>query len=325
MMKKISILIPCYNEALNIELMYEAVSKQMVNMFKYDYEIIFADNDSKDNSQEILRKIAKNDVKVKVILNQTNFGPDRSVVNLYKNASGDCIIGIPCDFQEPPELIPVLIEQWEKGFDVVLGQKNKSKENFIKYNLRTAYYNIIESFSDYKTLKHVTGFGLIDKKVMDILLITQIQDPEYALRNLITEYGFNIKLLPYEQNKRERGKSSYSLYKYFHFAINSLCSTSIKPLHIMTLLGFFISICCFIVALVYFIYKLIFWNEFSVGIAPVAIGLFFVSGVQLFCIGMLGEYIGILVRRVTRKSLVVEKEKINFDSEQETENENETV
>jgi len=315
MKKKITIGVPCYNEEDNIELMYEAITKQMQLLTNYDYEIIFADNGSSDSSAKIMREIAANDKKVKVILNQTNFGPSRSGINVIRNMSGDAYIGIACDFQEPPEMIPTLIEEWEKGHEIVWGQKTKSKEIYLKYICRKIYYQIIDMFSDYPQMKQVVGFGLMDKKVADILLKTQLCDPEYSARHLISEYGFDIKLIPYEQKARERGKSSYNFWRYFHFAITSLCNTSIKPLHYITLMGVMGGSISFFVGLIYFVYKLLFWNSFSVGMAPLVIGLFFVSSVQLFSIGMLGEYLAVIVRRITPKPLVVEKEKINFDDD----------
>ena len=314
-MKTISIGVPCYNEEENIELMYEAITKQMSSLPQYNYEIIFADNDSKDSSQEIMKAIAAKDKRVKVLLNQTNFGPERSGINCYKNASGDAYIGIPCDFQEPPEMIPQFIKEWENGSDIVWGKKTGSKESKIKYACRKLFYGIINWLSDYPQLQQTTGFGIMDRKVIDILLFTQKQDPEYNARNLVCEYGFNIKLIPYTQRSRERGKSSYSMFSYFHFAITSLVNTSIKPLHLMTIFGMLVAFICFIVAIFYFVYKITHWNSFNTGMAPMVIGLFFVSGVQLFCMGMLGEYIAVLIRRVTKRPLVIEKEKINFDDE----------
>ena len=311
--KKISIGVPCFNEEENIELMYEAITKQMASLKQYDYEIIFADNDSKDSSEKILKKIAKKDKHVKVVLNQTNFGPARSGINCYRNASGDAYLGIPCDFQEPPEMIPEFIREWEAGYDIVWGQKTESKESKIKYACREFFYWIIDKMSDYTQLKQTTGFGIMDKKVVDILLYTQEEDPDYAARNLVCEYGFKIKLIPYTQKERQRGKSSYTSSSYFNFAITTLCNTSVKPLHIMTLAGVVVSIFSLCVGLFYLVYKITHWDSFSVGIAPLVIGIFFLSSVQLFSIGMLGEYISVVVRRVTKKPLVIEKEKINFD------------
>lgn len=313
MKKKISIGIPCYNEEDNIELMYEAICNQITLMPQYDYEIIFADNDSRDQSQRIMRSIAEKDKRVKVIINQTNFGPYRSGVNCYNNATGDAYIVIPCDFQEPPEMIPDYIREWENGYDIVWGKKTESNENKIKYLCRKAFYGIINKMSDYPQLTQVIGYGLMDRKVIDILLITQIQDPQFEARNLVCEYGFKIKLLPYTQRERQRGKSSYNIGKYYDFAITSLVNTSVKPLRLMTVTGLIVAFVCFIAAVFYLVYKLIYWDSFNAGMAPLIVGLFFVAGIQLFCLGMIGEYISVLIRRVTHKPLVVEKEKINFE------------
>lgn len=312
-MKKITIGIPCYNEEENIEAMYYAVKSEMAKNPEYDYEIIFADNDSKDCSQKILERIAANDSRVKVIFNQTNFGPERSGVNCLKNASGDAYIGLPCDFQEPVEMISDFIREWDAGYEVVWGQKTKSKENIMKYFCRKIYYKLIIMMSDVPQFEQVTGFGIMDRKVVDILLYTLLQDPEYNTRNLIGEYGFKIKLIPYTQNERLHGKSSYNMYRYYHFAITSLCNSSIKPLHIMTGLGFVVSVICFIVAIFYLIYKLTHWYTYNAGMAPILVGLFGAIGIQLLCVGIVGEYISILLRRVTNRPLVIEKKKLNFD------------
>lgn len=316
-MKKISIGVPCYNEEKNIEKMYLAITEQMKMMSRYDYEIIFADNASRDKSVEILRKIALVDKKVKVIINQTNFGAARSSINCLKNASGQAYIGIPCDFQEPPEMIPQFVQKWEEGYDIVWGQKERSKESKIKYFCRSIFYKIIAFMSEKPQLEQTTGFGIMDRKVIDTILVTQMQDPEFSARHLVCEYGFNIFLIPYEQQKREKGKSSYNVGSYFSFAITSLCNTSIKPLHMMTIMGVVISIICFAIAVYYFVYKLFYWDSFNLGVAPLMIGLFFVSGLQMFCIGILGEYIGIIIRRITKKPLIIEHEKINFDKNDE--------
>ncbi len=312
-MKKISIGVCCYNEEDNIELMYEALTEQMKKVPEYDYEIIFADNDSSDSSQEILKNIAGKDKKVKVILNQTNFGPDRSHVNCMSRATGEAFIGIPCDFQEPPEMIPEFIREWEKGHEVVWGQKVRSKENPLKRLCRNFFYALIDLFSDHKQYRHIIGFGLTDRKVIDIVLQTIQQDPEVNIRYAITEYGFDVKLLPYTQQKRLRGKSSYNFARYYNFAITSLCNTSIKPLRLMTIFGMFVALLSVLVAFFYLVYKLTHWDTFDAGMAPLIIGMFFFGAVQVFSIGLLGEYVGVLIRKVTDKPVVVEKETINFE------------
>ena len=310
---KISIGIPCYNEEDNIQMMYDAVTMQMQALNSYDYEIIFGDNCSTDNSREVLRNIANSDCHVKVIFNQMNFGPYKSGVNIMMHSSGDAYINLVCDFQDPPEMIPTFIAEWEKGNQIVWGQKVKSKENPIKYFLRNVYYGIISALSDYKQIPHVTGFGITDKKVLDILLYSLEQDPDINIRHLVCEYGYPVKLIPYEQQKRARGKSSYNVSRYFDFAIDSLCNTTVKPLKLMVILGFMTAFFSFIVALAYFIYKLMHWNSFDAGIAPIIIGLFFVAAIQLLCIGILGQYLVTIIRKIKKRHIVIEEETINFD------------
>lgn len=313
--KTVSVIVPCYNEEKNIRQVYSAIIDQMVTIKeKYNYEIIFADNGSVDGSEYILRELVAENECVKVIFNQTNFGVDPSVTNLFRRASGDVIISIACDLQEPPEMIPEFIREWENGYEVVWGQKTKSMENPVKYMCRKIYYEIIDLFSEYEQYHQVTGFGLITSTVRDVILIQKRQDPGMNIRQIIGQYGFRVKLLPYIQRKRERGSSSYSVYGYYEFAVSSLCRTSLKPLRLMTVLGVFAAIGCIIVALIYLVYKLTHWTSFNVGIAPLVIGLFFVSGITLFCMGILGEYVGIVLERVTDKPVVVEKELLNFEN-----------
>ena len=314
-MKKIGVNICCYNEEGNIELMYEAVSKEMQAFPQYEYEIVFSDNNSSDKSQEILKNLCEKDKHVKAIFNLSNYGADRSANNLLINSTADAWIGITCDFQDPPSMIPIFIREWEKGYKIVWGQKTKSKENIIKRFCRNIFYKIIDSFSEYKTLRHVIGFGLMDKSVRETLIKTIRQDPLLHSRYLVCELGYDVKLIPYEQGIRKRGKSSYNISKYFQFAITSLCNTSLKPLRIMTVLGMCTAALSLIVAAIYFVYKVTHWYTFDAGMAPLVIGLFFASAIQLFCIGLLGEYIGIILRRVTDKPVVVEKQRINCNDD----------
>lgn len=316
-MKKISVIVPCYNEEENIPYAYAKIKTELVQLSdRYDYEILFADNGSVDGSEKVFERIAAEDKKVKIIFNQTNFGPDRSVTNLYRRTTGDIIIGICCDLQEPPELIPQFVKVWEESHcDVVFGQKTKSRENPIKYFCRKLYYGIIDGMSDYKQFHQVTGFGLITKEVRNIILQEKSQDPEMNIRHIVAQYGFDVRLLPYTQRKRERGKSSYSLYRYYDFAISSLCSTSIKPLRLMSIFGILTSFICFVISIVYLVYKLTHWYTFDAGLAPIVVGLFFIAGVLLLCLGILGEYVSILIRRVTDRPIVVEKRTLNIDDE----------
>lgn len=313
-MKKITIGICCYNEEGNVRLTYDSIRKMLESIPQYDYEILFEDNASKDKTPEILREIAMKDKKVKVIFNKSNFGAERSATNLLCNISGDVFVGLPCDLQEPIEVIPEFLEYWEEGYDIVWGQKKESRESKIKYFCRELYYNIIDYFSDFGAIHQTTGFGVMDRCVIDAFCISKKQDPYLEMRNWVMEFGYSIKLIPYTQNARKWGKSSYSAKSYYNFAINSLCSTSIRPLRLMSLVGLFMGIGSAIVAIIYFIYKITHWYTFQVGMAPLIIGLFLCGAIQLFSIGILGEYIGIIMRRITNKPIVIEKERINFDN-----------
>lgn len=315
-MKKISIGIPCYNEEKNIELIYQAVSSQMRNLSQYEYEIIFEDNASTDSSAIVLREIAAKDKHVKVILNQANFGIERSTYNCMKNASGDAYISICGDLQEPAELIPEFIKNWEENYELVLGQKTSSKENKLKYFLRTQYYRIIDFFSDYPQIQQITGFGLYDRKVLDILLDIKKYDAGIYTRHLIAEYGFKLKLLPYQQRKRVNGKSSFTLSSSLSFSINSLCNTSTKPLQWITISGLMGMLINGVIILISSIlYVALPHKESSQRTNPLPmLFTFLMSFVQIFCVGMLGEYLTQILRKVTIKPFVIEKERINFDN-----------
>ena len=316
-MKKITIGIPCYNEEENIMDTYQAVVKVMEAVANYDFDIIFIDNCSKDRSPEILTELASRDKRVKVIFNSMNFGPQKSVVHLYSRVDGDAFIGMPCDLQEPPEMIPDFIREWEHGSQIVWGQKKSSKETPVKFRLRKIYYSIIDLFSDEAQLRECTGFGLMSKEVIDTILPISLQDTSVSWRYLVLGHGFDIKLLPYTQRAREKGKSSYSASTYFDFAMNSLINTSVKPLRIVTVLGIFMAVCSFVVAIVYLIMKLIHWHEFNAGMAPVLIGVFFLGSIQLLCLGVIGEYIASVIRKITPSTRVTESHSLNFEDDEE--------
>lgn len=314
MKKKISIVNACYNEALNIPAMYETVRDIMAQFPQYDYEHLFADNCSTDNSAEILEELCKNDSRVKVILNQRNFGAERSGLNLRNQASGDCMICLASDFQDPPEMIPILIKKWEEGNKLVLCQRKKTKANPLMEGVRKLYYKIIKSLSDTDDIiDRCTGFGLYDREVMDWL--RWINDADQPTRFLVTDLGFTPCLVPFEQQKRRAGKTSYNFFKYFDAALTSLISTSHKPIRIMTYFGFFCAFASFAVGVVYLVLKLINWDNFNAGIAPVAVGLFFLGSVQIICLGMIGEYVGVILNKVTKKPTVVERKRLNFDTD----------
>lgn len=308
--KHISIMTPCYNEEGNIKNIYTAVRAQFETMPQYTYEHIFIDNYSTDCSREILREIAKQDKNVKVILNARNFGPNRSGTYGMLQATGDALICIVCDLQDPPELIPKFLEKWESGYKVVLGQKTKSKENPVMFQIRKIYYKLMDWLSETPQHEGVTGYGLFDKEVLET--IRWMDDPDPYIRGLIPELGYKTFFFPYTQNRRKYGKSSYNFNRYFDFAITGVTHVSKKPLRIATLFGFIMSGLSFLIALIYLILKLIFWYSFAMGTAPILIGIFLLASVQLAFIGVIGEYIGAILTRVTKRPMVVEEERINF-------------
>lgn len=308
-MKKISFVIACYNEVGNIEELVNRIINAM-SRESYKYEIIFADNASSDGTQDILRKLANKNKQIKIILNNRNYGPTKSPRNALRHASGDVVIGLAADLQDPPELIPQFIREWEKGYKLVYGQKLSSDEGIVKHSLRSLYYNIIDFFSEIPQYKHLSGITLHDKGVLDEMLNA---DPDIPFRYLIAEMGYPVKLIPYKQNKRKSGKSSYNINRYFNFAINSLISTSTIPLRIATICGCFMVAICFIIGLIYLIMKLRNWDQFSAGTAPMLIGVFFLGSVQILFIGLIGEYIGAILKKLTKQMPVIEKELINFE------------
>lgn len=311
-MKKISVCMACYNEEENVHLMYREVKKQLTKYAeRYDYEIIFEDNDSQDKTREILREIAREDKRVKVIFNTRNFGPNRSIANCIFRATGDVVITLPCDFQVPPELLEEYMSYWEQGHLIVYGQKLSSEENKLKFFLRKIYYKIIKMFSDVPQYDQLCGMMVVDRKIVNA--IKEAYEPDVDLRHLLPELGYKIKVVPYKQQKRRAGKSSYNIYRYFDFAITSLINTSYLPLRLSVILGGIMAVICFIIGMVYLIYKLIHWNTFDAGIAPLVIGIFFIGSIQLLFIGILGEYIGSILRKISKQPLVVEEETINLD------------
>ncbi len=308
--KHISVMTPCYNEEGNIINLYNAVKAQFNKLPQYSYEHIFIDNCSTDRSRDILRELAQKDKNVKVILNARNFGPNRSGSYGMLQATGDALICIVCDLQDPPELIPQFLEKWEAGYKVVLGQKLKSKESPLMFQVRKLYYKIINWLSETPQYEGVTGYGLFDKEFLNTM--RWMDDPDPYIRGLVPDLGYKTYLLKYTQNKREHGKSSYNFSRYFDFAITGVTHVSKKPLRIATLAGLIMSALSFIIALLYLILKLIFWNSFAMGTAPILIGMFFLASVQLAFIGVIGEYIGAILTRVTKRPMVVEEERINF-------------
>ncbi|MGP8153526.1 MAG: glycosyltransferase family 2 protein [Smithella sp.] len=310
-MKCISIVTGCYNEEENVQELYERVKKVMSSLNNYRYEHIFIDNASKDRTVDILRRIAKHDRNVKVIINTRNFGHIRSPYHAILQAKGDAVIGIVADLQDPPEMIPQFIKKWEEGYKLVIGVKAASDESPIFFAIRKLYYKIIGTLSEIDIIKNFTGFGLYDQKVIEIL--RHIDDPYPYFRGLICEIGYERAIILYNQPVRKRGFTKNNFYTLYDLAMLGITNHSKVPLRLATMTGFVLAILSLLGALGYFIYKLIFWKSFSVGMAPLVIGLFFFSSVQLFFIGIIGEYIGSIQTQVLKRPLVIEKERINFD------------
>lgn len=314
--KALSVCICCYNEEGNVYKMYQAISKEMKKLLKcYDYEIIFADNASQDDTRTILRQIAQEDAHVKVIFNTRNFGTVRSFWNCFFRAKGDAVLCLPCDFQVPPESIPEWVRYWEQGELLVCGQKVKSKENAIKFFCRKVYYGMIQMMSDIPQYYGLVGLTLVDRSLVGQM--RQACEPDVDFRHLVAELGYPIKLVPYEQQKRREGKSSYNISRYFDFAVTSLINTSWMPLRIATVAGTMAAGICFLIGVVYLVYKLMHWYSFDAGMAPLLIGMFFIGSVQLLFIGIVGEYVGAVLRRVKKSPFVVEEETINFEESKE--------
>lgn len=311
MMKKISIVSPCYNEEKNLHAVYQEVKTQFEqNLPNYQYEHIFIDNSSTDESPKILRELAAKDKNVKVIFNSRNFGHLRSPMHGLLQSTGDATILLVSDLQDPPNLIPTLVKKWEEGNKVVVAIKKESEESAVMFAIRTLYYNIINKISETKLAKNYTGFGIYDKKVIEVL--KSFDDPYPYLRGMVFKVGFKTDHIFYVQPKRKRGVTKNNFYTLYDLAMLGICSHSKVPLRIFTISGFAIAALSLLVSFIYLILKLIFWNSFQLGLAPIIIGLFFFSAVQIFSIGIIGEYIGVILTKVTKEPLVIEEERLNF-------------
>lgn len=310
-MKKISVVTPCYNEEANVLEVYKQVQEVFRGLPQYQYEHIFIDNASRDNTVAILKEIARKDHKVKIIVNARNFGHIRSPYYAILQAEGDAVISIVSDLQDPPEMIKVFLEKWESDFKIVIGVKQKSEENPLIFMMRKLYYALIKKISETDHIKNFTGFGLYDKSFIDVL--RQLKEPYPYFRGLVAELGFQKLEIPYIQPKRKRGKTSNNFYTLYDMAMLGFVNHSKIPLRLASFIGFGVAMISLLVAVVYLIYKLIFWNNFNAGTAPLVIGLFFFSSIQLFFIGIIGEYIGAIYTQVKDHPLVIEKERINFD------------
>lgn len=313
MKKHISVLTPCFNEQGNVGPLSKAVAKVFEKLPQYTYEHIFIDNDSSDDTVKILKEIAQNDSNVKVILNARNFGHIRSPFYGMLQCKGDAVISLVSDFQDPPELIEDFLKKWEEGYKIVIGVKNKSKENPLMFAVRKFFYNLLSKASEgngESPVKNFTGFGLYDQQFISVL--RTLDDPYPYFRGLITELGFNRYEIPYTQPQRASGITKNNFFTLYDMAMLGFTNHSKLPLRLSAFIGFFSAVISFLVALGYFVYKLIFWDNFQVGMAPLVIGVFFFSSVQLFFIGIIGEYIGAIHTQIRKRPLVIEKERINF-------------
>jgi polyisoprenyl-phosphate glycosyltransferase len=315
-MKKISITIPCYNEEENVYPLHDA----LVEMFErdlpnYEYELLYIDNCSSDRTRELLKELGKQDKHVKAILNAKNFGQFNSPYYGMMQTTGDCTILMAADFQDPVEMVPKYVAEWEKGYKIVIGRKTSSKESSIVYHLRSLYYKIIKKFSEVEQIEHFTGFGLYDKDFMDVL--RNLKDPTPFLRGIVAELGYKRKEIPYEQPQRRAGKTHNNWYSLYDAAMLSFTSYTKIGLRLATFIGIFVGALSFIIAIVYLIMKLVLWDTFTAGMAPVIIGMFFLGSVQLFFLGFMGEYILSMNQRIMNRPLVIEEERINFDANDE--------
>jgi glycosyltransferase involved in cell wall biosynthesis len=308
--KKISIVSGCFNEAGNVEELVARVTKAMQSLSGYDYEQIIIDNASTDGTQDILRKLAAENPRLKVILNARNFGHIRSPYYGMMQAGGDAVIYLASDLQEPPELIPEFVRKWEQGAKAVVAIKDSSDESPLFFAVRRLYYRLVEGLAETRTIQNFTGFGLYDRVIMDYC--RSLSDPYPYFRGLIAEIGLPVERVSYHQPQRTRGFTKNNLYTLYDMAMLGITNFSKVPLRLAAMLGFLTAILSLLVALIYLIYKLVFWYSLPVGTAPLLIGLFFFASVQLFFIGILGEYIGAIHTQVLKRPLVVEKERINF-------------
>ncbi len=312
--KTISIMVPTYNEEENVVLMYEALKNILEKeLKKYDYEILFIDNKSLDKTRTLIREICAKDKNVKAIFNAQNFGQFNSPYYGLISTTGDCTISVAADFQDPVEMIPKFVKEWEKGYKIVIGIKNKSEESKIVYALRSLYYKMIKKFSEVEQIEHFTGFGLYDKDFIEVL--KNLDDPDPYLRGIVAELGFERKEIPFTQPKRQRGKSSNNWYRLYDAAMLGITSYTKIGLRLATIVGFIISFLSILVALIYLVLKFCNWNSFQAGIAPIIIGVFLLGGMQIFFIGFLGEYILNINQRVMHRPLVVVEEKLNFEGD----------
>lgn len=309
-MKLISVVTPCYNEEANVAELHQRVQAAMALAGDVDYEHIFIDNASTDGTVRVLREIGVADRRVRIIVNARNFGHIRSPYHAILQASGDAVLLIVADLQDPPELIPEFVRRWREGHRIVVGVKSQSSESKAMFAIRRAYYGFLARIGEHALIRNFTGFGLYDRQVVEAL--RELREPYPYFRGLISEVGFEPVQIEYLQPVRRRGITKNNFYSLYDMAMLGITSHSKVPLRLATMGGFFLSVVSFGVAMAYLVVKLAYWDSFSLGVAPILIGLFFLFSVQLFFIGLLGEYIATIHTRVMNRPLVTEKERINF-------------
>ncbi len=310
MKKTISLALPCYNEEDNILPLYERLQEVTAHAERYNFEFLFIDNCSQDDTVPLLKTLANKDPRVKVIVNTRNFGTIRSPHYALLQTSGDATIWMATDLQDPPEMILEFIKKWEEGYKVVAGIKPVSHESKLMFQIRKWYYQFVARIADTKLIQNFTGFGLYDKQVLDVM--RKLDDPYPYFRGLISELGFKAAEVPFVQPRRMRGLTKNNFYTLYDMAMLGITSHSKVPLRLATIAGFGLSILSFGLSAIFLLLKLLFWKSFSMGVAPILIGLFFFSSVQLFFIGLLGEYIMAIHTQVLKRPLVVEAERINL-------------
>ena len=313
-MKTISVVTPCFNEEGNVREVYQRVRDLMLRLGKYRYEHIFIDNASRDTTFAVLTEIATNDRNVKVIRNARNFGHVRSPMHAILQARGDAIIVLMSDLQDPPEVLAQLLEQWENGVPIVIAVKHQSRESAPMFLVRKLFYRLVNRLSDdIETYENFTGFGLYDRQVID--LVRQFGDPYPYFRGMIAEIGLPHTEVLYQQQRRKSGKSKNNFYTLYDLAMLGITKLSKVPLRLVTFAGFAGSLLSMLGGMAYFAYKLFFWHQFTLGIAPIAIGMFFLGSLQLLFMGIIGEYVGNIHTQVHNRPLVVERERLNFNHE----------
>jgi glycosyltransferase involved in cell wall biosynthesis len=312
-MKSISIITPCYNEAENVEELYRRVRAVIASLGKYRYEHIFIDNASSDATVAVLKRIAAADRNVKIIVNARNFGHIRSPHHALRQTTGDCVISIVSDLQDPPEMIADMVREWENGYSMVLAIKRSSGEGRAMFWIRQCYYRLVKRLSSTETFENFTGFGLYGRRVVD--LVNSLEDPYPYFRGMIAEFGLPHKKLYYDQPARKRGITKNNFYTLYDIGMLGIVNHSKVPLRLMAFGGFAGAFASFLAGFGYFLYKMLFWSRFSLGIAPLVIGIFFLGSLQLLFMGILGEYVGAIHTQVQRRPMVVELDRVNFEFE----------